>query len=422
MLKKIFLIIYFFLLICLFQNTYATVVSVTTNISTNTTWNSANTYFIEGNVTLLSWTTLTIQPWTVIKFRTGYGLSIWWKLLANWAIFTSFNDNSVWEVVWTGTLVRWSWGQIQFSWVWSNGSELNNSEVRYWWSSWTMWSIYITSNININNSLIRDSNYTWIIIASWNSTIEDTTIRDNNGNWMNISWGNHIIRNTTFSNNVWYWIYKTWWSVSFSWNTISNNGKIMYSDNLDLLKAETVVTWNTIKVAEIEDLWMTWSTWTMISNRWAYDIVAKWAWTLPLWKTLTIEPWTVIKINPSISITINWNLQSKWTSWEKIVFTSYDDNSVWQSLWTWTPAKWSWWYFYITWAWVNGSEFSYNEIRYWWNNSSMWEMYIYNSNIKINNSIISHSKYTSILLWLWSSVIEDTTIRDNNGNWMNISW
>jgi len=440
MLKKIFLSIYLFLLLWFFQTTFAEII-VNTNISTNITW-SANTYVIEGNISLLSWSTLTVQPWTVIKFWTWASLSIWWKLLANWVIFTSYHDNSAWQALWSGIPVKWSWLRMRFSWVWSNGSELNNSEIRYWGYAW-MPMIYTSSNLKINNSIISHSKYDGVTIAWWNSTIENTTFRNNDTNWLNL-WGwTYILRNNTFSNNTtnwititawthtvensiftsnWtYWIYQPGGTIIYSWNTITNNGKILYSNSVDLLlQGNTTISWNIINAAEISNSAMSVSTWTITSNGWWFDIVAVGNWTLVPWKTMSIEPWTVIKVKPGILMSINGNLKSIWTSWEKIVFTSYDDNSVWQPLGTGTPAKWSWWRIRFSWVWSNDNEFTYTELRYWW---YAWMPMIYTErNLKISNSIISHSKYDGIMIAWWNSTIENTILYKNNLYWINKTW
>ena len=47
------------------------VISVTQNVSANTTWNTGNIYILEGRITVVSGVTLTIQPGVVVKGREG---------------------------------------------------------------------------------------------------------------------------------------------------------------------------------------------------------------------------------------------------------------------------------------------------------------------------------------------------------------
>ena len=214
MFKKILLSIYWFSILFFLQTTFAWVVNITTDITTNTTWSSSNEYVIQNSISLISWKTLTIQAWTIIKINDWVAINISWKLLAIWntsskIIFTSYNDNSVWQALGTWTPAKWAWNYLYFYWAWANNSELNYTEIRYWGIYDSMWMIYIqSSNIKIKNSLISHSLYDWIRISDWISTIENNILYKNWKYWINIDYWTSTIQynlynqNTSWSSNI----------------------------------------------------------------------------------------------------------------------------------------------------------------------------------------------------------------------------
>ena len=122
-----------------------------------------------------------------------------------------------------------------------------------------------------------------------------------------------------------------------------------YLDAADGTNTWNIISWNTQNGFYVSQFNLLASSGTL----WQEILVN--GWTLANGKTLTILPWVVVKIKVNQSLSISWNLQSKWTNTENIIFTSQNDNSVWESLWTGTPAKWDWQYMSFTYAWTNSS-------------------------------------------------------------------
>jgi len=459
MFKRILLIIW---MIFISLQTVNAATNVWWSITTNTTWTLANSpYVVTSSLILASWKTLTIEAWTVIKMKTGVWLTIYWKLLSLWTswnkvVFTSYKDDSVWwDTNLDGTSTspsRWDWGTMQIYWVWSNWSIIDYTDIKYWWYNHASYgAIRIdTSNVQIKNSLITENKTQWIYIWSWSPTISNTIVSNSNNewiyvynwtpninnstiswntlNWIYVYWTSTIqptptIVNNTMSWNGWYWIYDLFWSnITFTNNKILNNSKIIYSPNLDLFlkKSNSTISWNTSKSLEVRSFNMKYtSSWTLQKDWSDYDLVLLNSIILASWKTLTIEAWTVIKMKTGVWLTIYWKLLSLWTSWNKVVFTSYNDNNIWSPIWTGGPSRWDWGTMQIYWAWSNWSIIDYTDIKYWWyNHASYGAIRIDTSNVQIKNSLITENKTQWIYIWSWNPTISNTIVSNSNNYWI----
>jgi len=383
---------------------------------------TGNTYYLDHDITINSWVTLTIEPWVVVKFDDWHKMTVYWTLSANWnswatIVFTSKNDDFYWyTITWsTWSPLAWSWQYVYFREAWSSASVMDYVHVKYAGSNSTYWSISIlNSNVNIINWLVSNSKYSSIIITSWSPTVS------NNGIAL---WGNYdsiVIKwwSPTVQNNVvsWWndWIYITWWTnMTVTGNSVSL--KTWYG--VLFWTAEPILVWNnnTINtngqddVYNIMSLAITSTAWTLKSDR---TIFVVWPTTISSWKTLTIPSWSIIKFNLGQTVTSYWNIQASWTSWSNIIFTSKNDNSVWATIpWsTWTPSTWNWGYLYIRDAWSSASIFDYVQLRYGWLNQTYWSIRILNSNATITNSLIDYSRYNWIIISSWNPTVTDNTI------------
>ncbi len=383
---------------------------------------TGNTYYLDHDITINSWVTLTIEPWVVVKFDDWHKMTVYWTLSANWnswatIVFTSKNDDFYWyTITWsTWSPLAWSWQYVYFREAWSSASVMDYVHVKYAGSNSTYWSISIlNSNVNIINWLVSNSKYSSIIITSWSPTVS------NNGIAL---WGNYdsiVIKwwSPTVQNNVvsWWndWIYITWWTnMTVTGNSVSL--KTWYG--VLFWTAEPILVWNnnTINtngqddVYNIMSLAITSTAWTLKSDR---TIFVVWPTTISSWKTLTIPSWLIIKFNLGQTVTSYWNIQASWTSWSNIIFTSKNDNSVWATIpWsTWTPSTWNWGYLYIRDAWSSASIFDYVQLRYGWSNQTYWSIRILNSNATITNSLIDYSRYNWIIISSWNPTVTDNTI------------
>ena len=197
------------------------------------------------------------------------------------------------------------------------------------------------------------------------------------------------------------------------------------SDNLEpfLPSSNNTISWNTFDSYAATNFTIYSSSGTIDNPK--GDILIAWWGTLEAWKTLTIKEWNIIKVAAWYWITIQWNLQAIWTSDKNIIFTSANDNSVWDdfsALWYSSPAVWDWEYLYFDSAWSNSSILDYVQLKYNWYGGS--PSIIYNgSNATLKNSLIA--------LWWWdwilnnnsSPSISNTIITYNTNYWINcISW
>ena len=113
------------------------VVTVDSNISDDTTWESGNVYLVTVNLTVGSNAVLTIEPGTIVKFGSGRSMTVNGSLTANGTesnmiVFTSDRDDSAGgdsnDDGDATTPGPGNWGKIVID---SPGSEISHSIIRY---------------------------------------------------------------------------------------------------------------------------------------------------------------------------------------------------------------------------------------------------------------------------------------------------
>ncbi len=365
-------------------------------------------YLISSTNTIASWKTINIWSWAVVKFS---GSSAW--IMVNWVlntlgtnsnnvVFTSVNDNSVWQALGTWTPSAWSWRNIYFDWAWANSSIIDYAQIKYAWNAtYESTNVYISSsNPTIRNSLISYSPTYWLYIFSWSPSIQSNSI----------------------TNNASYWLYNYWWNASFLNNYYAWNALIIYSYNIDpfFISTNNSFWTNTSNKININSLGtMTASTWTIqgYSN---VDYVISSTHTIASWKTINIWPGAIIKFSGSSAwIMVNWVLNTLGNTSNNVIFTSINDNSVWQVLGSWSPTAWSWRDIYFDWSWANASVIDYTQIKYAWNATyESTNVYISSSNPTIRNSIISNGSTYWVYIFSWSPTIQNSIFYNNANYWL----
>jgi hypothetical protein len=225
------------------------------------------------------------------------------------------------------------------------------------------------------NTIDNNLNY-WIYIKWWTSNISHNDIINNVYNWIYLTWGEPIITNNLIEHSQ-YWIkISTTWKWDITWNTIQNNTVFwISSDNLHIWEE-----WKTTSTSNIFSnniYWNIVSTWMWIIEDitidWTVnDIIISWWGQLLPWKTLTIKPWSVLKFKWDWKAYIQWKLIAEWTELEPIIFTSINDNSVWQALWSWSPETDDWKWIILENSWSNESILDYTKISY-----AKWNLWLY---------------------------------------------
>lgn len=113
------------------------VIEVTSNIGSNTTWESGNVYLVSSSITVTSGNTLTIEPGTIVKFGSGISMNVNGALVSNGmeqslVIFTSARDDAAGgDSNGDGdasTPGPGNWERIEFT---GAGSQLSHSVFRY---------------------------------------------------------------------------------------------------------------------------------------------------------------------------------------------------------------------------------------------------------------------------------------------------
>ena len=157
---RILLLISGFLLLGWYNSASAALVSVSGAISTNITWDAANTYQVTSSITLNAGYTLTIPAGTFVKFNPGTSMIVYGNLQAigtalNPIYFTSRDDDSIGEIVTgsDGNPVRWDWSKIDMR-TWSSNSVLDHVLIKY--PQYGIYTYNIT-NFTLKNSTITET-------------------------------------------------------------------------------------------------------------------------------------------------------------------------------------------------------------------------------------------------------------------------
>ncbi|MDD2871730.1 MAG: hypothetical protein PHS49_07120, partial [Candidatus Gracilibacteria bacterium] len=137
-LKKIILYIISFIIFIIGMNNTFAYTTVSGNITGNITWTTGTTYYVSSSVTIPVGSTLTIEPGVVIKMNSATFFYVRGVLnvngtIGNKAVFTSYKDNTVGEII-AGNLLSPAWGNwynIDINGTPTNGSIINYAEIRH---------------------------------------------------------------------------------------------------------------------------------------------------------------------------------------------------------------------------------------------------------------------------------------------------
>ncbi|MCP4472993.1 MAG: hypothetical protein GY821_00165, partial [Gammaproteobacteria bacterium] len=337
--------------------------AVSGTISADTTW-SAGVYYVSANVTLASGVTLRIKPGVVVKFKSSTQMTVNGTLLAEGAagnpvVFTAFSDDSYGgdtngDGPSTGTPGYWQ--HLDFTGAGSDDSILSHSVVRYSGSS--TGSIYMSSSdATIVNSTIELGASDGIYTTSSIPMIEGNQVVDHasNGIYVRNSYAVAVpIHNNTISRNGAHGVYAYNSALSIEGNTITDNTSYgIFTGGNDYgspeIKSNTIT--GNAKPARLRAsalpgpdagntlLPNTTNQLEIIGTTLGHDVTltpdlvyyqVSGTVTVAAGSTLRLMPGVVWKIfgGSSANLTINGALTAVGTSDEKIVFTSYRDDSV----------------------------------------------------------------------------------------------
>jgi len=137
------------------------VIEVTGDINANTTWESGNVYLVTTSIAVTTGNTLTIEPGTIVKFRSGVSMTVPGALISegteeSLVTFTSERDDAAGgDSNGDGdasTPGPGNWGQIEF---FGAGSQLSHSVVRYGSSSSNEGVLYFETSVSLSDVYVN---------------------------------------------------------------------------------------------------------------------------------------------------------------------------------------------------------------------------------------------------------------------------
>ena len=139
------------------------VTEVTSNISSNTTWQSGNVYLVSSSISITSGNTLTVEPGTIVKFSGGVTLTVDGVLDAagtdnSLITFTSSTDDAAGgdsnEDGDSTTPGKGNWGKINFN---NTGSTLSYTVVRYGSGTGRDGTLSLTASVSLSNIFVNNN-------------------------------------------------------------------------------------------------------------------------------------------------------------------------------------------------------------------------------------------------------------------------
>ena len=405
-----FLVMFLFIFKLVSMKIVVNGMEISGNIKTNTVWENNEVYVVNGLV-VDAGATLTIKAGTIIKVKASTTITINGSLLIegtsdNFVYITSYLDDIGGDtncdknatIPQTG-----DWNRLVFS----NGSSgnLNYTVIRYasrYDSAWNnnLANLEINNNvsININNSEIRyGRSGIRINDLTGNVVINNTNICDNN-NGIHLENSNASIIGNTFNNNQNEAIFIKGSSDSVIKQNNFNQAKVVLQDNA----CGTHIESNNENLLMIELISANISTDLTLQSLFPYVITN--GINIASGKTLNIESGVIIKVKLAITLSVNGTLNTNGKIDDFVYITSYlddiggdtngDKNATIPQMGDWNRLVFS-----------NGSSgnLNYTVIRY----ASRYESYNYNysnidiigsSNVTINNSEISYSRFSGLTL------------------------
>ncbi|MCP3882680.1 MAG: hypothetical protein GY701_30440, partial [Sulfitobacter sp.] len=426
------------------------VTTVSGTLNSDTTW-GAGVYYVSDYLTISSGATLTILPGVVVKFAAQRYLNISAGALyavgtvSKPIVFTAYTDDSVGgDSNGDGSAtspVRGYWDRILFSDGTLDGvTRLEHVQVRYGGSS-NNGNVHVNrANIAILNSEIRDSSHVGIYSYNASPRIEGNRIADNNSIGIHMPYhGAAQILDNTVENNAGHGIYSRYGTPAVNDNMIiGNSGHGIYHN---ASAAAPRIIGNTI-TGNAQTARLPFSALpglgdgnTLSGN--TRDQIDFWGGTLngnlslsvdqlyyqisgtttvPTGALLELAPGLIWKFGSNARLTVNGALRAVGTAGERIVFTSYRDDTVGgdsnsDGASAGEPGDWSSINFndavldYLT-------ELNHVDVRYG-GNGNTYNIYVYKANFPIRNSEITHSAYYGLYLQDNTMVLEDNRIADN---------
>lgn len=387
----------------------ASVIYVSGDIASDTTWTSNNVYVIQSQLIVDTGIKLTVSSGTVVKFYdSGSNLRIDGILMingtaANKVYFTSINDNSVGGSIGssTGNPMPGDWDEIFFNT--GSSSTFNDAVIRY--GGHYGGSGEISQNgggvIHISNSVVASSSY----------------------NGVEASGAPMSIINTTITNNFYYGIYATGdSSVSLSSDTFSYNqggvGFINLSNGISFSPSNDVAFSNqggngfSISGTLTTDEVLT-SDIPYILNSGPLSVV------ISSGTTLNIDAGVIIKVGLAATysyLEVNGDLNVLGTSTNQVYFTSLNDDSIGGDTnndgTSTLPAPGDWAYLLLN----SGSSSTFNNavIRYGGARNFFGELLAYGSSVDIFNSQIASSSNGGIYLGGGTLISGNNNISNNS--------
>ncbi|MCP4275767.1 MAG: right-handed parallel beta-helix repeat-containing protein, partial [Gammaproteobacteria bacterium] len=417
--------------------------SVSGTIGSDTEW-AAGVYRVTGSITINAGATLTIKPGVIVKFNSGQRLTVNGDLVAegsvgNEVIFTSYRDDSVGgDTNGDGASVgvEGDWLYLLFnSGVNSAVSRLTHVDVRYGGSS--SGSVYLSnSTLPITNSTIHFSKTHGLHIRTSSAVISGNTFEDNinsglysynssavfesntfqrNQHGLFIDYGSPSIHNNTLQNNAGYGVYDNRNSIVQvpTGNTITGNAvplRLTFSALPGTGDGNTI-TGNTRN--QIEFYGNALSRNLELSADILYYQVGSTA-TINTGVNVRLQPGVIWKFTANSYLTINGALGAIGTATDKIIFTSYRDDSAGgdsnnDGFSTGSAGDWA--RIYLSDTVIDFlTRFDYTEVRY--GGSSTASIYQSSANVDITNSVIRNSANQGIYLQYSYPLIENNEITE----------
>jgi len=155
------------------------VTEVSTNIGSNTTWESGNVYLISSSITVVAGNTLTVEPGTIVKFGAGISMTVNGTLVSNGmeeslVTFTSARDDAAGgDSNGDGdasTPGPGNWGQIEFL---EAGSQLSHSVFRYGSSNSNDGVLHFEKSASLSDLYVNNNNgngiYSEVSQSGWSN-------------------------------------------------------------------------------------------------------------------------------------------------------------------------------------------------------------------------------------------------------------
>ena len=181
-------------------------VNINSDIATDTTWTTWTIYTItKTDFKVNTWTTLTIEPWVIVKLAEQWYMYLDWILRSLWTSENHINfisyrseinsDCSIWT--WWE---KWDWRYVEVK----SNSEFDYTDFMYWWSQ-DLWLVHF---------------------IGWDTLVTNSTFRLSSSHGMNIGASSRVRLwwSSDVSNNDGWWIILGWLLTTLpGWHTTASS-------------------------------------------------------------------------------------------------------------------------------------------------------------------------------------------------------